>query len=163
MSPVARRQTTHTVRALVVAAAGVVVALGTAAVIALLVDRGTVEWQAGDDTFNAGNAVATAAAIAADGPIPYRDPAGGDRDIVLQHLGTNPEDGWLAFDARPRAVPRRCSIQWQPDQEVFHLLDEAGEVTDQCDGREYPADGGDLPRYPVSVNEGQVEISVRGE
>lgn len=163
MSPVARRQTTHTVRALVVAIVGVVVALGVAAVIALLVDRGTVEWQPGDDTFNAGNAEATAAAIAADGPIPYRDPAGGDRDIVLQHLGESAEDGWLAFDARPRGVPRQCSVQWQPDEDMFRLLDQAGEVTDQCDGREYPADGADLPRYPVSVNDGLVEVNLRGE
>lgn len=162
MSPVTRQQT-HTVRALVVAAAGVVLALGGAAAIAFLVGRGTVEWQPGDDTFNAGEAQRVAAVIATDGPIPYPDPVGGERDIVLQHLGEDAEDGWMAFDARPRGAPRQCTIQWQADQELFHLLDENGEVTDDCDGREFPADGGALPQYPVSIDDGNVMITVRGD
>jgi hypothetical protein len=160
MSPVARQPTTHTVRALVVAVAGVVLALGVVATIAVLAGRGTVEVRLGDDVFAAGSAERIAAEIAQGGPIPYPDLAGGERDIILQHLGEDPEQGWLAFEARPPGAPRHCMIEWQEDDEVFRLLDR-GEVTEDCDGREFPPDGGSLPRYPVSVDDGNLEIDLR--
>ncbi|HEY6414816.1 MAG TPA: hypothetical protein VIX41_01220 [Acidimicrobiales bacterium] len=153
MSPVARSQG-HAGRALAVAAAGVVVAIGVAAALAVLANRGTVDVRLGSDTFEAGDAEDIAEEIADNGPIFYADTAGGDRDIYLQHLSDDPNEGWLAFAARPPGVSRECTLQWEPRAEVFRLLDSDGEVAGECDGREFPADGEGLPMYPVIIDAG---------
>lgn len=152
VSPVERRSGGHAGRALVVAVAGILAALGIAWGIAVLADRGSVDVRLGDDTFEAGDAERATRQIEQEGPILYQDTGGGDRDIVLQHLGDDPEEGWVALVARPPDTPRACTIEWQEDEQVFLLL-ENGEVTEDCDGRDYPADGGDLPRYDVEVTE----------
>ncbi len=160
MSPVAR-SSGHTGRALVVAAAGVIVAIGVAAALAVLANRGTVDVRLGSDTFAEQDAEDAAEKIAGEGPILYADTAGGDRDIVLQHLGDNPEEGWIAMAARPPGVPRNCTIQWDATDEVFRLLDPSGRVSGECDGREFPADGQGLPMYPVTVDaDGKLDVDL---
>lgn len=142
-----------------VAAVGVAVALGAAWGIALLADQGSVDVRLGDDVFQAGQTERTARQVVEEGPIFYQDTAGGDRDILLQHLDDDPEKGWLALAARPPGVPRRCILEWQDDDEVFQLLDD-GDVTEECDGREFPADGGDLPRYGVEIVDDQIYVDL---
>jgi hypothetical protein len=160
VSPVARSQG-HAGRALAVAAAGVVVAIGVAAALAVLANRGTVDVRLGTDTFEAGDAEDIAEEIADNGPIFYADTAGGDRDIYLQHLSDDPNEGWLAFAARPPGVSRECTLQWEPRAEVFRLLDSDGEVAGECDGREFPADGEGLPMYPVVVDaDGNIDVDL---
>ena len=160
MSPVARSQG-HAGRALLVAGAGVVVAIGVATALAVLANRGTVDVRLGSDTFEAGDAEDIAEEVAENGPIPYAALAGGDRDIVLQHLGDDPEEGWLAFAARPPGVSRECTVQWDAEDEVFRLLDSSEDVTEECDGREFPADGEGLPMYPVTVDsDGNLDVDL---
>jgi hypothetical protein len=160
VSPVARSQG-HTGRALAVAAAGVVVAIAVAAALAVLANRGTVDVRLGSDTFAEHDAEDAAEDIAKHGPILYPDTAGGDRDIYLQHFGDDPEDGWIAFAARPPGVSRECTLQWDADDEVFRLLDSSGKVSGECDGREYPADGEGLPTYPVTVDaDGKLDVDL---
>ena len=160
MSPVARSQG-HTGRALAVAAAGVVVAIGVAAALALLANRGTVDVRLGSDTFAEHDAEDAARDIAENGPILYPDTAGGDRDIYLQHFGNDPDEGWIAFTARPPGVSSACTLQWNGDDEVFRLVDSAGKVSGECDGREFPADGEGLPMYPVTVDaDGNLDIDL---
>jgi hypothetical protein len=163
MSPVARVQRGHTGRALGVAAAGVIIAVGLAWGIAALASRGDVDVRLGDETYQVPDAEARATEIADTGPFLLSDLAGGNRDIVLQHLGTDPEEGWIAMAARPAGVPRECTIQWQPDEAEFRLLGPDEEPTDDCDGRVYPADGGDLPRYPVQVVDGNLDIDLNAD
>jgi len=163
MSPVARTQRGHTGRALGVAAAGVVLAVGLAWGISALASRGDVDVNLGDPTFGDLDAESMSERIAEDGPRLYPDLAGGTRDVVLQHLGTDPDAGWYALAARPGGVPRQCSIQWQPEEALFRLLDPNGEASGECDGREYPADGGDLPRYPVQVVDGHLDIDLNAD
>jgi hypothetical protein len=151
MSPVARSQR-HAGRALVVAAAGVVLAMVVAVGVALLANRGTVEVRLGDDTFQAGNAEEIAEDIVDRGPVIYSDVAGGDRDIWVQHLGDDPRSGWFAFDVRPPGAPRDCTATWQPDDEVFVA---------SCTGQEFPPDGDGLPQYPVTVHDGELDIDLR--
>jgi hypothetical protein len=158
--PVARSQG-HAGRALLIAAAGVLLSLGVAYALSVLDNRGTVEVRLGDDTFSGLQADDIAADIAERGPSLFADASpGGDRDIVLQHLGDDVEEGWSAIAARPPGVPRNCTIRWQADDDVFLLLDEDGEVTDECDGTEYPADGGDLETFPVTVRDGKLAIDI---
>jgi hypothetical protein len=160
VSPVARSQG-HTGRALAVAAAGVVVAIGVAAALAVLANRGTVDVRLGSETFAEQDAEDAAERVAQDGPILYADTAGGDRDIVLQHVGDDPEEGWIALAARPPGVSRECTVQWDPEDGLFRLLDPSGEVSGDCDGREFPADGEGLPRYPVTVDaDGNLDVDL---
>lgn len=160
MSPVARSQG-HAGRALAVAAGGVIVAIGVAAALAVLANRGTVDVRLGSETFAEQDAEDAAERVAEEGPILYADTAGGDRDIVLQHLGDDPEDGWIALAARPPGVSRECTIQWDPEAQVFRLLDSSEEVGGDCDGREFPADGAGLPTYPVTVDaDGNLDVDL---
>ena len=160
MSPVARSQG-HTGRALAVAAAGVVVAIGVAAALAVLANRGTVDVRLGSETFAEQDAEDAAERVAQDGPILYADTAGGDRDIVLQHVGDDPEEGWIALAARPPGVSRECTIQWDLEDGLFRLLDPSGEVSGDCDGREFPANGEGLPHYPVTVDaDGNLDVDL---
>ncbi|MGH9216984.1 MAG: hypothetical protein ACRD0V_04290 [Acidimicrobiales bacterium] len=160
MSPVARSQG-HTGRALVVAAAGVIVAIAVAAALAVLANRGTVDVRLGSETFAKQDAEDAAERVAEGGPILYADTAGGDRDIVLQHLGDDPEEGWIALAARPPGVSRECTIQWDRADEMFRLLDSSERVSGECDGREFPADGEGLPMYPVTVDaDGNLDVDL---
>ena len=158
--PIARSQG-HAGRALLIAAAGALLTLAVAFGISVLDNRGKVEVRLGDDTFSGLQADRMADDIAERGPLLIPDASpGGDRDIVVQHLGDDVEEGWIAIAARPPGVPRNCSIQWQPDQGEFRLLDDDGAVSDECDGREYPADGGDLETFPVTVLDGELDVDI---
>ncbi|HEX5365931.1 MAG TPA: hypothetical protein VFW63_04625 [Acidimicrobiales bacterium] len=160
MSPVARSRG-HAGRALAVAALGVALALGVAFAVARLASQGRVEVRLGSDTFAQQDAEEAAEKVAEDGPILYADTAGGDRDIVLQHLGDDPRDGWIALAARPPGVSRSCAIRWDPDARLFRLLGPDGEVTASCDGRRFPPDGAGLPTYPVTVDEdGRLDVDL---
>lgn len=158
--PVARSQG-HAGRALLIAAAGVLLSLGVAFALSVLDNRGKVEVRLGDETFSGAQADEMAEDIAERGPFLVADASpGGDRDIVLQHLGDDVEGGWIAIAARPSGVPRNCAIQWQAEDEVFHLLDEDGGVAGECDGTEYPADGGGLETFPVTVEDGKLDVDL---
>lgn len=160
MSPVAQSRG-HAGKALIVAGAGVVLALAIAFGVARLASQGRVDVRLGSDTFADQSAEDAAEKVAKDGPILYQDLAGGDRDIVLQHFGDDPDTGWVALAARPPGADRECSIRWDRDDEVFLLLDADGEVSGACDGREFPPDGEGLPSYPVTVDaEGKLDVDL---
>jgi hypothetical protein len=154
VSPVAQSQG-HAGKALAVAGVGVVAALAIAFGVARLANQGRVDVRLGSDTFADQDAEEAAAEIAERGPILYADTAGGDRDIVLIHTGDDPESGWIAVAARPPGVSRECSVQVPSRNpgEPLALLDGSGEVSGDCDGREFPPDGEGLPSYPVTVDE----------
>ncbi|MGQ0616801.1 MAG: hypothetical protein ACT4PW_07390 [Acidimicrobiia bacterium] len=88
--------------------------------------------------FDAGPAKARAAAIERDRyPLLFQDPAVFTRPIWVQHLGSDPLRGWLAFDAAVEG----CALAWEPDAQEFR----------DCAGRAYPPDGEGLRAYPVRV------------
>lgn len=132
--------------------------LGIAAVLGLFViaipsltEDGKVQVRVGDDRFQAGPAESRAASIDRDGPILFSDVAGGQRDIYLQHLGDDPDQGWLAFDARRPDQPRDCTLVWIVDGQVFE---------DSCDGTIVTADGEGLAHYPAEVDQGAVLVDL---
>ena len=126
---------------------GVVLLLG----LAILASRGTVKLQ-GDPVFDAGRTDSQAPAIDRDGPILLGDVAGGDRDVYLQHLGTDEDRGWLAFDTRPPGSSRECAVRWVPEDQAFE---------DPCTGDTYPPDGTGLRQYPVNVRDGRLRVDLR--
>jgi hypothetical protein len=162
LSPVAQTRG-HVGRALAVSAVAVGLLMALAAGIAILASRGSVDVKLGDETFADLNAEPLAAEVDERGPILYADTAGGDRDIVLQHLGDDPQTGWVALAARPPGVPRDCTVRWDGDDRVFRLLDAEGEVRGACDGREFPPDGEGLPTYPVTVRDGRLDVDLNAE
>ena len=159
MSPVVQSQG-HAGRALAVAGVGVVLAIGLAFGVAHLASQGKVDVRLGTDTFTQQKAKDAARKVAEGGPILYADAGGGDRDIVLQHIGDDPDTGWIALAARPPGVSRGCTIQSRDRTKPFRLLDEHGKVSAECDGREFPPDGKGLPSYGVSVRDGKLDVDI---
>jgi len=160
--PVARGHGIDPRNALVVGATAVVLALVIGGMILYLVSRDDIEVRLGDDRFEDINAESAADEIARRGPILFQDPVGGSRDIFLQHLGDDHEQGWYAFDVRPPGEPRECQVVWQPDAEEFV---DNGRCSEPIT---VPADGTGLPQYPAVVNDkGRVVIDLnaaaRGE
>lgn len=134
----------------------VVTAICVVGAIAIVtsVDSGEDVSLLGDDTFDAIDAESGAAVVDEGGPLLFSDVAGGDDDIIVQHLGDDVGEGWLAFAARPPGAERGCFVEWQPDEEVFE---------ESCSGELYPADGEGLRQYPTEVDDGNVVIDLRDE
>lgn len=129
-------------RAVVVGAAGVAVGLALiAAVVWLAGSSGQVEVRLGDRDFRDLDAARISAEIAEGGPVLFSDVAGGSRDIILQHLGDDPESGWLAFEARRSGQDRRCFFQWRSEDDG-----DGGEgmVGSEDGGAEDSSDGEDM-------------------
>jgi hypothetical protein len=118
-----------------------------------LTESGKVEVKLGPDRFDAGSAEDQAAEIAENGPILFSDVAGKQRDIYLQHVGSDAHSGWLAFDAREPGASRDCFLEWRA---------ETGQFVDRCDGSTVNATGDGLTQYSVEVTDGgRVVIDLR--
>ncbi len=141
---------------------GVAAVLGILSVLFLvtqmdrLIGGASIDLDVGDGIYRPGDAADLADAIGGNDPLLLPDLAGGDRDLFLNYTGVDDDSGdpdaWHAIAARQPTSPRRCSIEWQPDDRTF---------TDSCDGTIYPEDGAGLPRYPVRIDgEGQLQIDL---
>ena len=107
----------------------------------------------GSTEFIVGKATNFAPHIAKDGPLLFPALRGSELDIFVQHLGSGPGQGWLAFEARAPGQARTCLLTWSEASREF---------TDPCDGRVYPADGAGLNQYPVRVDQrGRVIVDLR--
>jgi hypothetical protein len=147
----------HVGRAATVALVGVVVlAIALGLVTLALGSRNSADLAIGDQTFQAGSAEKKAALIEESGPILYADVSGRkDRDMILQHIGDDPEEGWHAFLAAPIDKGRDCTWIWQPDDELFRA---------KCDEElTAPADGKGLPQFAVTVKEGQLDVDLNAD
>ncbi len=148
----------RTPRSVVLAVGGIVV--GVALVLILFVvaipsltESGKVEVRLGSDTYDAGPSTSRAENIAEDGPLLFSDVSSGNRDIWLQHIGTDAATGWYAFDARRPGQGRECTLRW-----------ESSFFRDPCDGTIVDAQGTGLLDYPVTVNDkGRVIVDLTPE
>lgn len=78
------------------------------------------------------------------------------REVYVQHVGTDPKEGWLAIEAYAPGSPRRieCILEWDRVAARFR---------DPCGMETFPADGSGLRTYPAEVDEsGQVVVDLRG-
>ena len=133
--------------------AGVAVALGLFLGMLLLArGGGDVEIRLGDRDFRDMETGRISAEIADRGPILFPDVAGGDRDIILQHLGDDPATGWLAFEARRPGQSRECTFTWRPEQ---------GDFVNSCDATDVvDASGTGLRHFEVAVVDGDVRVDI---
>jgi hypothetical protein len=98
----------------------------------------------GDATlFRIGDSAEISQTIAESGPLLFPDTTGAGRDVYLQHVGDDPQEGWAALVARPPGNTTDCPAQWEANQQAF---------VDVCNGTEYPADGEGLTSYPVRID-----------
>jgi hypothetical protein len=68
----------------------------------------------------------------------------GDRDIYVNHLGPEVDEGWIAFDARAAGQPRTCFLRWSPSAKRF---------TDPCTKRTFAPDpGAGFTHYKTTVD-----------
>jgi hypothetical protein len=98
--------------------------------------------QLGSDTFTAGKVAQLQPQIAKDGPVLFQGLRGPGGDLYVQHLGTDPVHGWLAFAAdAPAPAPAQCVLIWQRPQ---HRL--------ACNGVSFPANGQGLDQFAVTLD-----------
>jgi hypothetical protein len=146
--PVERGPQINLRSALILAFSGLIMVGLLFGLVLWLSNTGGVEVQLGDDEFENLDTSEMAEEIADRGPILFSDVGGGSRDIFLQHLSDELDEGWVAFAARQPGSPRDCVLQWQPGADG-----EPGTFLDPCDGSTIPADGGDLPSYAVYLED----------
>lgn len=151
--PVARGPQVKSRSALLVGLIGVLIAVLLGIGVLWLADSGgNVEVNIGDTDFRDLDAARISAEIADRGPILFSDVAGGDRDIILQHLGSDPGTRWLAFDARRPADARDCFFRWRDGSSTFVNTCDDTDVVDES--------GTGLDQYPVEVIDGEVRVDI---
>ena len=138
---------------IVVGLAGVAVALGLILAVLLLTRSGAdVEIRLGDRDFRDMDTDRISAEIADRGPILFGDVADGELDIILQHLGDDPESGWLAFEARKPGQDRDCFFAWRAERAEFVNTCDADDVVD--------AAGTGLRHFDVAVVDGDIRVDI---
>lgn len=139
--------------AVMVGLAGVVVALGLVGAVLLLTRTGTgVEIRLGDRDFRDMEIGRISTEIDDRGPILFGDVADGSLDIILQHIGDDPETGWLAFEARRTGQSRDCFFRWRPDEADFVNTCDPDDIVD--------ATGTGLRHFEVAVVDGDVRVDI---
>ena len=102
----------------------------------------------GDKRFVVGRADRFAERIDEQGaPILFKDPLTSrpGRELYVQHLGDDEEEGWLAIEAySPGERKLECLLSWDPKTDEF---------VDPCSDARYPADGTGLTVYPGEVDD----------
>lgn len=153
--PVAQSQG-HAGKALAIAAVGVVVALGLAFVVAQAASRGDVDIRLGDDRFDAGGTERLAKEIDDEDGLPflYQDLVNGGRNLFVNHLGDDPDTGWVAFGAFDPDEPS-CAVEIDRD---------ARALVSACDPEvTYPLGGKGLRFYPTTVEDGRIYVDLNAE
>jgi hypothetical protein len=107
--------------------------------------------QLGTNTFSVGRADQLQKSIAGAGPLLFQSLRGSSLDLYVQHLGTDPVHGWLAFEAHRPGGPNSCLLQWRHADHNF---------VDPCDRMIYTADGRGLEQFATTVAAGKVVIDM---
>lgn len=138
-------------RAVALGVGATVFALVLLVLVSWLTSRGDVDVRLGPSRFEAGSVERMAAEIDERGPIPYQDPASRGRDIYLNHVGDEVDEGWVAVGAlAPGQDDRSCALR--PDGDGF---------VDPCTDERYGARGDGLTTYATEVEDGRLYVDLR--
>ena len=134
-----------------IVAASIVGLLATVVLVAFVVQfasRRPDEVNLGDKRFVVGRADRFAERIEEQGaPILFKDPLTSKpgRELYVQHLGADEDEGWLAIEAySPGERKLECLLTWDTRTDEF---------VDPCSDARYPADGTGLTVYPGEVDD----------
>lgn len=123
------------------------------AVLAIAANDPDVEVNLGDDEFEIENVEARAETVAAGGPLVFPDPTGGNRPIIVNHTGDEPDEGWVAVLAIAPDTDA-CIVDWDDDDQAFR----------DCEGTTYPPDGEGLETFPTRVEDDTLYVDLgRGD
>ncbi len=156
--PVARGPQITARNVLLIGFTAVVIAALLFFMVWLATSQGNTEIVLGDRDFNAGRVEAMAREIRERGPILYSDVGSNrQRDIIVAHHGTDPEQGWSVFAARRADDPRDCFFAWESETREFSLTSAAGsDVT--CDEVAADAVGTGLLQYGIEIRDGNIHV-----
>jgi hypothetical protein len=116
------------------------------AVLAIAAGDEDVDINLGDDEFRLEDLDGAAARIAEDGPDIFPDLVGGNRPIMVNHVGDDLEEGWVAVLAIAPGTDA-CIVEWDAEEGVFQ----------DCEGATYPPDGEGLTQFATTADvEGDV-------
>ncbi len=151
--PVSSGPQLNLVRTIGFVVASLVAGIGLLFLLVQLAGSGDVQFKLGDDVFEVGDAERFAERIDDDGGIPILfSSLSQSRPIYIQHTGTDPLEGWTAFDARSPSDPDACTNGLLFDQERDLFFDSCDEAST------FPSDGEGLLQYTIFVNEDGVLI-----
>lgn len=119
------------------------------AVLALATQDQGVDVNLGDDEFEIEDVEARAVLVATDGALRFADPTGGNRPIIVNHVGDDPETGWVAVLAIAPDT-QSCIVDWDNDDGVFR----------DCEGTTYPPDGEGLDTFPTRVEDDTLYVDL---
>ncbi len=97
--------------------------------------------QIGETEFRIPIKVTTLVKDADKAPLLFQDARGKSLDVYVSHLGTDPLQGWQAFEAHTAGVGPSCDVRWQPPT-----------FRDPCTGTTFPENGAGLLHYPVRID-----------
>lgn len=86
------------------------------------------------------------------GPTLFTDPLNRRREVYVNHLGPDPDTGWVAVRAYAGPPRLECLLRWNRVRRRF---------VDPCTKTPYPPDGAGLTRYRATVSGGFVHIDLR--
>ncbi len=134
--------------------AGSLIALALASVLVLVVVRFASE---NPEQVNLGPSVFRFKAnrlhreVEERGPFLLKDPLNRGREVYVQHLGDDPDTGWLAVHAYASRESLDCLLRWEAASQQF---------VDPCTGQRYPAGGEGLVTYRARVEDGVVVVDL---
>ena len=119
------------------------------AVLILATQDSEVDVNLGDDEFEIEEIEARADLGAEEGALRFADPTGGSRPIIVNHVGDDPETGWVAVLAVAPGT-EGCIVDWDNDDGVFR----------DCEGTTYPPDGEGLDQFPTRVEDDTLYVDL---
>jgi len=89
-----------------------------------------------------------------DAPVLFPDLlVGGHLHIYVNHIGTSPQEGWFAFEAKREGADPTCTLEWKRAEDHF---------LDPCTQQTFPPDGTGLRQFPTEITEdGDLVVRLR--
>ena len=119
------------------------------AVLSIAAGNDEVDVNLGDDEFELEDLDGSAERIAEFGPDIFPDLMGGNRPILVNHVGDDVEEGWVAVVAITPGTDA-CIVEWDAGAQVF----------EDCEGTTYPADGQGLEQLGTRVEDDSLFVDL---